>query len=993
MFVDRIENGPISSDPELSRIGMERWRDQVSLMPEAERTDTALMIADHPAGRRLLEGIFSASPFLTNLSLREQATATRCLIEGPDAVFPDLMQVLADVDAPALATEALMRQLRVIKRQTALTIALADLCQVWSVEQITDALTELADRTLTLSWRHALSVTVKSGKLPASGAEDPIEGSGLICLAMGKMGARELNYSSDIDLIVFFDNELEIYRDCDELQQGFVRATRLMVRLMEERTSDGYVFRTDLRLRPDAGATPLAVSTVAAENYYESLGQNWERAALIKARAVASDTHSAEIFLDRLRPFIWRRHLDFAAIQDIHSIKRQINAHKGGGTIAVEGHDLKLGRGGIREIEFFAQTQQLIWGGRDARLREITTRGALGALVEAGRVEAEVAEVLMAAYRFLRTVEHRVQMVADAQTHSLPEDPKELERLSAFLGYETIDRFRAELLAHLSTVAKHYAVLFKDSAPLSAPNDSAGSLVFTGVENDPETLKTISELGFDDPDSVATRIRAWHHGRYRATRSERARQILTELAPGLLVAFGAAAEPDEAFRRFDKFLEGLPSGVQVFSLFHANPELIDFLVEVMGMAPSLAQQLGNRPALFESLLTHDALQPLPGCANLLAELQRDLATARDYEDVLDITRRWINDRRFQIGVQIVRGHANPGQAGGTLSDIVDVAITALLPHVEEDFARLHGRVPDAGSPGLTLLALGKLGGRELTAGSDLDMVFLYDAALTTESDGEKPLMASAYFIRLAQRLLAALTAKTAEGGLFDVDMRLRPHGNKGPVATSIESFEKYHTEDGWTWEKMALTRTRLITGSDRLITRLQSYIADDLRRPRDQDALLRDVASMRQRIDREHRASHPWQVKYWRGGLVDVEFAAQYLQLRHAPEQDDVIHANTIGALENLQRIGALDAEDREALAGSLTLVRDIQGILRLTIDDRFDPATAPDALKLRLVEAAGVTDFAALEDLLRARMDAAYQVYQRLVETPAAALPTPDTA
>ncbi|WP_051284258.1 bifunctional [glutamine synthetase] adenylyltransferase/[glutamine synthetase]-adenylyl-L-tyrosine phosphorylase [Nisaea denitrificans] len=987
MFLDQIEHFPEITDTEAARIGLERWQEQPGLLSDQPLADRTRFIAEHRNGGRLLQGLFANSPYLTRLMIRDIEFAASLLEEGPDATEARLKADADALDPAALSTAELMTALRVLKRHYSLTTAIADITRVWPLERVTGALSELADIAIATAWRHALHVQTGTGKFPAAGGDDILDGSGVICLGMGKLGARELNYSSDIDLIVFYDNEIPLYQDVDELQKHFVTMTRLVVRMLDERTSDGYVFRTDLRLRPDASAMPLAVSTAAAEIYYESQGQNWERAALIKARPIGSDKQAAEEFLTRIRPFIWRKHLDFAAIEDIHSIKRQIAAHKGGTKIKVEGHNVKLGRGGIREIEFFVQTQQLIWGGRDARLRGMKTSEGMEALVQLDRVKPDVAKAMMDAYRFLRTVEHRLQMVDDAQTHSLPETTEGLAQIAGFLGIADADRFRRELIHQLSTVAHHYGHLFEESAPLSSGNEIEGSLVFTGVENDPETLKTLADMGFRDPDSVATRIRAWHHGRYRATRSERSRQILTEIAPALLSSFGQAPEPDEAFRRFDRFLEGLPAGVQLFSLFQANPPLLAMLADIMGMAPSLARQLGQHPSLFEGVLTHDPSDRLGDRASLTSELERDLKRATFYEDVLDISRRWINDQRFLVGIQVMQGRVPASRAAICLSDIVDAGISVLLPRVEAEFAKQHGRIPDCPLPALAVIAYGKLGARELSAGSDLDLVFLYDAPFDAESDGERPLPASTYFNRLGQRLLAALTAQTAEGGLFEVDMRLRPNGNKGTMVPNYEGFEKYHREDAWTWERMAMSRARVIAASPPLADKLNSLFKEVLCAPRDSDGLLREVAVMRERIAKEHAATSHWQIKHWRGGLVDLEFLAQYLLLKHCREHPDLITGNTADVFDRLAEKGLMDTELADRLSATTRLWRAIQWVLRLTVEEKFDPETAPEALKTRLAKIARVETFEDLDRIIEKRGADVREAFISLIGAPAAAL------
>jgi glutamate-ammonia-ligase adenylyltransferase len=866
------------------------------------------------------------------------------------------MAGLGDGPDDSLSADAVARELRVARRRIALLTALCDIASVWPVDDVIGRLSAFADAAIGRAVAFHLRQAAATGAITLADADDAQRGSGLAVIAMGKLGAGELNYSSDIDLILLFDDEIMRSDDPAGVQKAMVRLARNLMRTLDEQTKDGFVFRTDLRLRPDPASTPLAVSMRAAETYYESAGQNWERAAMIKARAVAGDKAAGQAFLDYLTPFVWRRNLDFAAIEDIHSIKRQIHAFRGGDTIALRGHNIKLGRGGIREIEFFAQTQQLVWGGRDPSVRVAGTCAALGALAAAGHVAAATAAELAAAYRFLRRVEHRLQMIDDRQTHVLPADDEGFAALATFLGYDAPEVFEAALEKEMRTVEQHYANLFEEAPALS----ESGNLVFTGSEDDPDTLATLESLGYADPRSVAAVVRGWHHGRYRATRSNRARQILTELMPALLAAFGRTGNPAAELMKFDGFLSRLPAGVQVFSLFHSNPRLFDLLAEIMGSAPKLADHLSRNADLFDAVLTADFFDPLPDRAALAADLGAMIGPARDFQDVLDGTRRWTKDMTFRVGVQMLRNATDADDAGRALADVADCNIAALQPVVEDEFAARHGVFP---AGGMAIVALGKLGGREMTATSDLDLIFVYDTGDDGESSGgAKPLAPSHYYARLSQKLLNALTAPTAEGTLYEVDMRLRPSGHKGPIASSLDAFRAYQSSSAWTWEQMALTRARVIAGPAALREAVATTIHDALVQPRDAEALRADVADMRARIEQEHTTDSIWNAKHVRGGLVDIEFIAQYLQLRHAAAHPDILSPNTSHALRRIGEAGLLPTDTIAALIEAARLWRQVQGLLRLTLDLGFDPAAAPEGLKDALATAGGAVDFQGLE-------------------------------
>jgi len=992
-FVSEQKDVPRAADAGHAVTGRERWLESLDGADDGVAAADGRALAADPAAGALLDALFGNSDYLTLIAAKEPVFTLELLRQGPDACLQEVMDGLDGLKREETSDDALSRELRRAKRRAALAIALADITGVWEVARVTAALSDLAEATLGCACAHALRGLARRGVLTLPYPDRPEVGSGLIVLGMGKFGARELNYSSDIDIIVLYDDEIILSEAPDGLQNHFVRLTRQLVKLMDERTVEGYVFRTDLRLRPDPGSTPLAISALAAELYYESLGQNWERAAMIKARAVAGDRVAGEQFLERLRPFIWRKNLDFAAIQDIRSIKRQINTHKGGGAIAVAGHNVKLGRGGIREVEFFAQTQQLIWGGRVPEVRRRRTIEAIAALTELGQVEESTAEELAEAYAFLRRVEHRLQMINDERTQTLPQDPAALQRLAVFLGHADTDEFAGALLDRLRRVESHYAELFEDAPSLGGREQAEGNLVFTGSDPDPETLKTIEAFGFANAMAVDGAIRGWHHGRYRATRSTRAREILTELVPALLAAFGRVAHPDAAFIKFDEFLSRIPTGVQLFSMIHAKPELLDLLADLMGSAPKLADHLAGRPAVLDSVLTGDFFDPPPPPEYLDTEIDRLLADTRDQEDVLDISRRWANDRRFQVGIQVLSGKIEPRAAAAALSNVAETAIGRLLPRVIDDFAAPHGRIFDSG---MVVIAMGKLGSREMTRVSDLDLIFVYDIAPGTEMSegGRKPLVPSQYFARLSQRLINALTVQTAEGSLYEVDMRLRPSGNAGPIACSFETFAKYQAEEAWTWEHMALTRGRVVTGPQHLTERVRAEMNRVLTRERDGDKLLLDVADMRRRMDKEHHTDDIWSVKHLRGGLVDIEFIAQYLQLRHAHAHPEILETNTHRAFGRMRDAGLLDPAVANDLIAALDLWQALQGMLRLTLEgvstpkDGGDPAAAiPAALKPKLAQLTGCPDFPSLMALIRDTAERTHGHFKALIEDPAAAL------
>ena len=943
----------------------------------AERTFEALAaegFVPQPGQRGILAGAFGNSPFLARLALREQATLTQLLQRGPEAIVADAI-ALAHSAADAPSQAEVMANLRVAKRRAALAIALADIAGIWPLEEVTCALTEFADACVKGALRYLLREAAEKATLSAGDGAVLEATTGLAVLAMGKYGAFELNYSSDIDLVVFYDPRRFPFRKRDDARGAAVDLVRGIVKLLSEITADGYVFRVDLRLRPDAGATQVAISTDAAESYYEGMGQNWERAAFIKARACAGDPETGAHFLAAIVPFIWRRNLDYAAIEDIHSIKRQIHAHEGHGTIAVAGHNIKLGRGGIREIEFFAQTQQLILGGRMPELRKSSTVAALDALCARRLVTEETTADLKHAYLFLRTLEHRLQMIEDQQTHTVPKAAEDIAHIACFLGFPDARAFAAALTEQLEIVQSHYARLFEREKELTA---SGGNLVFTGVEEDPETLATLARMGFRDSVHISAAIRGWHHGRIRATRSARARELLTKLVPVLLPALAQTVDPDAAFAQFDRFVTNLPAGVQLFSLLLARPDLLALIATVVGSAPRLAQHLSRAPATLDALIDADFLHTLPSRAMLDAQLKEQMARATGYEAALDAVRRFAKEQVFRVGVQIIQGTAKADAAGPALANIAEAVISEMLPAVERELGESAGTMPGGE---FAVVAMGKLGGREMTAGSDLDLIFVYDVPKGIEaSDGQKPLPVIVYYARLAQRLIVALTAQTGAGGLYDVDMRLRPTGNKGPVAVSLESFARYHDSQSWTWERMALTRARVVHAPQRLGQRVQDVIAQTLRASVEPAKVTADARDMRLKLAAQFSSSNRWDLKFASGGLVDIEFIAQTLQLCTAPTGADVLDTNTLAALRKLGAAAALSADDAKALQSAATLQQALTQALRIALDGPLDPASATPGLKGVLVRAAGSENFAQLESQLSDAQDAVCRIFARVL-------------
>ncbi len=948
-----------------------RLRERFAELGEQERD-----IAATPNARAMLDSLGGNSPYLSDLAIREAGTLAALVAHGPDAVAAAEFMALGAI-APTEKRPAIAAALRRAKRRVALAVAIADIGRIWTLAQVTGALTTLAERTLELAVSHLLRAAQDTRDLDLRDPDRPQADSGFIVLGMGKLGARELNYSSDIDLILLHDPPPGVFLDRrqDGASAFYSRLARGLVALMDARDADGYVFRTDLRLRPDPGSTPPAMSVLAATTYYESMGENWERAAMSKARPVAGDLARGHAFLADIRPFVWRRGLDFAAVGDIVAMKRRIDAHKGGTlprqperdpAFRVLGHDLKLGEGGIREIEFLAQTLELVWGGREPVLRDPTTLGALRLLAATGHLPGQAADELASAYGFLRSVEHRLQMVADRQTHALPDRPAELSRFATFMGYADADAFATALLGHLSRVRVHYAEVF-ERVPESAEGDGGAghSLDFHGNQSVPEpTVAALRRFGYQDIERVVATVRAWNTGHARALRSERARHLLGQTLPAILTALARQPRPDAALDRFDQFLAQLPAGVQILSLFERNPHLLDRVADVLGGAPSLADHLARHPAALDGLLQPDE-DPAPDRV-----IESRLRVSRGLEDTIAITRRAVREEDFHISVATMDGRLDADEAGERRALLADAAIAALLPRVLADFSTRFGRVPGGR---MAVVALGKAGGREMMAGSDLDLMLIYDhPEEAAESEGARRMPAGQWFVRATQAFIAALTAPGADGPLYAIDMRLRPSGNAGPVAVSLARFVHYHEHSAWTWERMALTRARVVAGDPSLAAAIEGAIGDALATVRPPATIRADAAAMRARMLRDLPPDGPWDTKLRPGGLVEVEFVAQVLQLVHAPAHPGLCSPTTRIALANLAAAGLLPEADAALLIRADRIWRTVQGMLRLTVGRAAREVPLPDATAQALLRATAAAGAKAVDVAsLRATLDA----------------------
>lgn len=918
-----------------------------------------------------LETLLGSAPYLAELARKHADWFAAANQIAPDVALKLALEQVREAGRAAPTEAELAPVLRTAKGRIALLAAVSETAGKWTTAQSTAALSDLADAALEAGLDLLMRLAAAKGQVEAGSASAAT--SGLAIFALGKHGGRELNYSSDIDIVAFFDPRLVEMQDRGEATKIFSRIVQRLAALMQDRAGDEYVFRTDLRLRPDPGATPVALSVDAALAYYESRGQNWERAAWIKARPCAGDMRVGEAFIAELAPYIWRKHLDFATIADIQAMKRQINISKNVGDIRVAGHNVKLGLGGIREIEFFTQTQQLIAGGRDRSLRVRPTTEALKALADANWISRKAATDLTRTYWWLRAVENRLQMLRDAQTHVMPEAPEDIAVIGRLMDQPDLPAFEKAYRAALNLVVGYYSDLFAEGESLAA---GEGSLVFTGSDDDPETLETLSRMGFKEPSRAIETVKKWHYGGYAATRAAAARAHLTELLPALLTTISEAGNPDDALFRFDQFLSRLPAGVQLFALLRNHANLRSLLVALMASAPRMAEQVIHRAHVMDGLIDPAFADEVRRGLVLRTKIETFLGDARDYQETIDRARIIGQEQIFLISAGLLAGVVDAQRAGTQFTTLAETLLRRLFASVRYEFAKRHGRIPEAR---VALLAFGKLASREMTARSDLDFVILYETAGAEESDGERPLAASQYFARLTQRLIAAVSAPTSEGVLYETDMRLRPSGNAGPLAASLNAFVQYQRDSAWTWEHLALSRARVAIADAGFGEKIESTIEDVFARPRDVTKTIGDVLAMRALMAKERPPRHAFDLKLATGGLVDLEFIAQSAQLV-ARRAIAAHQADTATVLHRLGEIGLVPEGAR--LAEILGIYATVLQVMSAALSDPFKDEGWTEAFRELLAQRTNSPNFERLAEDLREMQDevsaAAARWYER---------------
>ncbi len=797
--------------------------------------------------------------------------------------LPDISALLADGDIQgAIAashilgkSESIDIALRQQRTALSLSLAIADLSGHMPFSQVTRHLSDFADGAIDQALQDLFR------------RRYDCEPTGFAVIALGKLGARELNYSSDIDPIFLFDPQTIPTRGRETPVDAAQRISRQLIAILSERTAYSYVFRVDMRLRPAAEVSPLALPISGAISHYESQALTWEQAAFIRARFSGGDAKLGAYFLDEIQPFIWRRSLDFGTIDAIADLTRRIREHYAEGQVFSAGYDLKRGRGGIREVEFFVQSQQLVHGGRNPELRQGTTLLALSALADHGILQANTADIMAANYITLRNAEHRLQMVDDRQTHSLPEQEESLDNVARLAGWDDGQEFLDSLAPVVQSVGEHYDQLLANygvgSAASSADNkdDGGHDMLQMLADNDDRLTMQLAAMGFYETGAIVRLISRWRHGGVRALRNPASLRAFENTIGSLLGHIAENGGDLVSINRLDGLLQKLPSVLNMFYLLEARPNLRRKLAIVLTHAPALARALSQRADLLDALVDNRALGGLTGREEMVADLRgavQDIAM----EALLDHVRLVVAEHRFVLGMKLIEQRRDPLLVARDYSQLAEAAIEVIAEAVTRDFVTKYGYI-EGGE--LLILGLGRLGGEALTHASDLDLVFLFTGDHDAVSNGPKSIGATQYFNRLAQRIVAALSVPTANGALYDVDTRLRPSGNQGLLAVSIESFLQYQKDTAWTWEHMALCRARPVYGSSRSRDALSAQITGFLMHVGANidagDSIAARALAMRADIAMAKPPSSYWDAKLAKGGLVDLEFCVHVLQLTH----------------------------------------------------------------------------------------------------------------
>ena len=923
-----------------------------------------------------LAAIFAHSRHLQGLARAHPQIISPILTGHGDKVVREAIAEIATAAAEINDEGLMMAAIRRLRQQSALAVALSDMAGAVPVHRQMDWLSEAAVSALGAAATFLFRQANRRGQLADERVitAPGMAGCGWTVLALGKLGAGELNYSSDIDLILLHDPIDNPLLKPDQSQAFYVGMARDLVKLLSATTGDGIGWRVDLRLRPDPGATAVSIQREAAIGYYESIARTWERAAFIRARPVAGDIAMGNEFLAEIQPFIWRRNLDYTVMDDMKVMLRRPVAAPGW-----EGFNLKTGLNGIRSIEFLTHVLQLVGGGRTASLRGGSTLPALAALAGENWISAGQRDALSALYLTLRRAEHRLQMMADAQTHALPRSMEAIAEAARFMGHEDETTFLAALhdtLAEVGANTTHR--LFADE------DDGHGSADAPPLEDAERLTGWLAAHGFSRPDDIAAILSGWTAGRIAATRGERARALLGRIIPPMLTHLAEAADPDSAFAHFADFVEGLPASVQIFSLLDHNRDLTRLLGDILVLSPRLGATLRRHPMLFDLVLFRDFFAPLADADAFERDL-REAISGEAVEPALEMITRMTRERRFRAEVQGLSGVAERAALGRALADGAEAAIRVIADLARTDMVRRHGTIEGD----IVVMAMGRLGLRDLTATSDLDLVFAWDAPDDAQSSGRANgsgvLGATAYFTRLAQTLASWLGGATGEGDLFSIDTRLRPDGEKGAFAPRLGRIEEYYREEAWLWEKLALAKARVVTPASPLAQSAGEIIRKVVSQPVPADEMAVALREMRQRMRASYGDAPDWQLRKRPGGIGEIDLLVQGMRLVHADLFDDAGTGEPAAAiLGRLRDAGRLAAQDAEQLAAAGRLFADLHHALRLVIGSSAQrPETLAAAARQFVLAACDSPDPDHLTGQLAAARADVEALFDRLMPSP----------
>ena len=934
-------------------------------------------LAAHPEQIDQLAAMLAHSRHLQRLA-RAHPEIIAPILNGAGQAVIDAAIAEAGKAAMMLEDEPAMKAaIRRLRGHSALAVALSDMTGSAPVTTQMNWLSSAAEAALRAAVGFLFRQADRRGQLVDTtflGHPD-LTGCGWTVLALGKLGAGELNYSSDIDLILLHDPIDTPLARPEASQPFYVEMTRALVRLLSEVTADGIGWRVDLRLRPDPGATAVSIQREAALGYYESIARTWERAAFIRARPVAGDISMGQRFLDDIQPFIWRRTLDYTVMDDMKIMLRQPMAATGW-----EGFNLKTGPNGIRSIEFLTHVLQLVGGGRSAGLRQKSTLPALAALKAEGWISEEQRNHLGSLYLELRRAEHRLQMLADTQTHALPRSMETIAEVAFFMGHDSVESFLDALknvLAEVGRQTRHR--LFADNADQTGPGTGTpDSTVDHG--NIPPPLQDEERLtdwlqghGFDRPADIAATLSGWLAGRIAATRGERARMLLARIMPDMLSHLATAADPDAAFASFAGFVEGLPASVQIFSLLDHNRDLTRLLGDILVLSPRLAATLRRHPMLFDLVLFRDFFAALSDRDSFETELREAVADL-PVEAALEIITRLARERRFRAEVQGLSAVADHTMVSRALADTAEAVIRVVRDLAITDIRRRHGRIDGD----IAVVAMGRLGTRALTATSDLDLVFVWEAPDGAQSAGDesgaRALGATAYFTRLAQTMASWLGGATGEGDLYSIDTRLRPDGEKGSFAPSLSRLADYYRREAWLWERLALAKARLLTPGVPFAATLETLIVDVVSHTVPATEVASALHDMRARLRARYGDAPAWQIRRQAGGIAELDLLVQGLRLIHA-DLFATSGQNAGDILRTLGEAGRISLEEAEQLAAAENLYTRLHHALRLVLGTS---SQHPDDL------AAAARQFvlAACDSPDKDEVGARLEAHRRMVET-----------